>query len=81
MLQDMNHMEASCILHVKVGTLDQRERSKFCDLTLTKLGIVMITSQDDLTFNIRFMYDPGHLLRHTSPDVLSVEEYPVYIWH
>jgi len=36
MLQGMDHMEASCVFYVKVGTLDQLEQSKFCVLTVTK---------------------------------------------
>jgi len=44
MLQDMDHMEASCIFYVKVCTLDQLEQSKFCVLTVNKLGIVMLTA-------------------------------------
>jgi len=79
MLQGMDHMEASCVFYVKVGTLDQLEQSKICVLTVTKLGIVMLTVQIDSIFSVSFMYDPGDLLRQTSPDVLSVEEYPVYM--
>jgi len=79
MLQGMDHMEASCVFYVKVGTLDQLEQSKFCVLTVTKLGIVMITVQIDSIFSVSFMYDSGDLLRKTSPDVLSVNEYPVYM--
>jgi len=63
MLQDMDHMEASCVFYVKVGRLDQREQSKFCVLTFLKLGIVMITVPGDSTFSVSFMYDPGYLLR------------------
>jgi len=76
---NMDHMEASCIFYVKVGTRDQLEQSKFCALTVTKLGIVMLTVQDDSIFSVNFIYDPGDLLRQTSPDLLSVEEYPVYM--
>jgi len=79
MLQGMDHMEASCVFYVKVGTLDELEQSKFCVLTVTKLGIVMLAVQIDLIFSLSFMYDPGDLVRRTSPDVLSVEEYPVYM--
>ena len=70
-------MEARCVFYVKVGTLDQREHCKFCVLTVTKLGIVLIIVQDDSTFSVSFIYDPGDLLRQTSPDVLSVEECPI----
>ena len=38
MLQDMDHMEASCVFYVKVGTHDELEQSKFWVLTITKLG-------------------------------------------
>ena len=79
MLQGMDHMEARCVFYVKVGMLDQLEQSKFCVLTVTKLGVVMITVQDDSIVIVSFMYYPGDLLRQTSPDVLSVEEYPVYM--
>jgi len=79
MLQDMDHMEASCVFYVKVGTLDQLEQSKFCVLTVTELGIVMLTVQDDSIITVSFMYDPGYLLRQTSPDVISVGEYPGYM--
>jgi len=75
----MDHMEAGWVFYVKVGTLDQVEQSKFCVLTVTTLGIVMLTVQDDLTFSVSFMYDPGELLRQTSADVLSVEEDRVYM--
>jgi len=79
MLQDMDHKEASCIFYVKVGTLDQLEKSKFCILTITKLGIFMLTVQDESIFSDSFMYNPGDLLGQTSPDLLSVKEYPVYM--
>ena len=79
MLQNMDHMEASWVFCVKVGRLDRHEQRKFCVLTVTKLGIVMITVQDDSTFSVSFMYDPGDLVRRTSPNVLSVEECPVII--
>jgi len=79
MLQDMDHMVASCVYYVKVGTLDQLEQSKFCVLTGTKLGIVMFTVQGDLIVGVSFMDDPGDRLRQTSPDVLSVEKYPFYL--
>ena len=72
MLQDMDHMEASCVFYVKVGTLDQREQSKFCVLTVTKLGIVIITVQDNSTFSVSVRYDPGDVSIQTSPDILPV---------
>jgi len=79
MLQGMDHMEVSCVFYVKVGKLDQLEQSKFCVVTITKMGIVMLTVQIDSIFSVSFMYDPSDLLRQTSPDVHSVKEYPVYM--
>jgi hypothetical protein len=43
MLQEMDHMEASCVLYVKVGKFDQFEQSKFSVLTVPSLGIVLLT--------------------------------------
>jgi len=79
MLHDMDHMEASCVFYVKVGTLVQLEQRKFCVLTVTQLGMVMLTVQDDSILSVSCMYDPGDLLSQTSPDILSVEEYPVHM--
>jgi len=79
MLQDMDHMEASCVFYVKVGTHDELEQSKFWVLTITKLGWVMIAVEDYSIVSISFMYDLGDRLRQTSPDVLSFEECPVWM--
>ena len=35
MLQDEDHMEASCVFHVKVGMFVQLEQGKICVLTVT----------------------------------------------
>jgi len=35
MLQDMDHMEASCVFYVEVGTLDRLDQSKIWVLTVT----------------------------------------------
>jgi len=80
MLQDTDHMEASCIFHVKVGTFDQLEQSKIWVLTITTLGIVMLTIQHDRMFSVCFMVNPREALGHTSPDVLPVEECPFCIF-
>jgi len=79
MLQDMDHIEASCIFHVKVGMLDHLEQREFCVLTVTKWGIVIIKIQDNSIFNVSSIYDHGDLLRQSSPAVLSVKESPVYM--
>jgi len=41
----MDNMEASCIFYVKDGIIYEHEQSKICVLTVTKLGIVMLTVQ------------------------------------
>jgi len=43
MLQDMDHMEASCVFYAKVGRFHQLEQSKISVLTVTSLGIFMLT--------------------------------------
>jgi len=63
MLHDMDHMEASCIIYVKVGTFDQLEQSKICILTVTTLGIAMLTIQHELIFIVCFMQDRGDFWR------------------
>ena len=55
MLQEMDHMEASCIFYVKVGRFDQFEQSKISVLTVTSLGIVMITVHYNLIFRVLVM--------------------------
>jgi hypothetical protein len=43
MLQDMHQMEASCIFYLMVGMFDQLQEGKIRVLTVTALGIVMLT--------------------------------------
>jgi hypothetical protein len=80
MLQDMDHMDASCIFYDKVGRVDQLEQSKICILAVTSFGIVMLTIHYDLMVSMWFMYDCGDVLRQTSPDVLSIKECPLYMY-
>ena len=51
----MDHMDASCIFYAIVGVFEQVEQSKICVLTVTALGIVMLTVQHDIIFSICFM--------------------------
>jgi len=55
MLQDMDHMEASCIFYVEVGTLNQLDQTKTCVVTITTLGIAMLTVHHYMMFSICFM--------------------------
>jgi len=43
MLQDTDHMEASCLLYDDVGMLNRLEQNTICVLTVTTLGIAMLT--------------------------------------
>jgi len=55
MLQNMDHMEASYVFYVKVAMLHHLDQSKTCVLTVTSLGIAMLTIQHDLIFSMCFM--------------------------
>jgi len=39
----MDHIQAMCIFYVEVGTHNRLEQRKICILTITKLGIAMLT--------------------------------------
>jgi len=47
--------EPSYIFNVNVGTLDQLGQSKISVLTVTSLGIAMLTVQHDLILNVSYM--------------------------
>jgi len=52
MVQNIDHMEASCVFYVKGGMLEQCEQSKVCVLTLTLLGITTFMMQQDCIFGM-----------------------------
>ena len=52
MLQDIVHMEASCVTYDEIGTLNRLEQSKFCVLTVTTLGIARPTIQLYMMFRV-----------------------------
>ena len=52
MLQDMDHMEASCVFYVKVGMLNWLDPTKICVLTVKTLGIAMLTVHHYMMFSI-----------------------------
>ena len=79
MLQDVNHTEASCIFHVKVGTFHQLVQTAMCVMSVTSFEIVLLTVYHDLIVSICFISDPGNFLKYTLPDVLSVKECHVFI--
>ena len=79
MLQDMDHMEASCIFYVKVGTFHQLKQNKICVLTVTIYRRGMLNIRHDSIFRVCFMYAPGDFLRKTSPDILSIKDFSIHI--
>jgi len=81
MLQDIDNMEASCILYVKVGRFNQFEQTKISLLTVTSMGIVMLTVHHDLMVSMWLIQDPGDVLRQTSPDIHSIKQCHFYIYH
>jgi len=62
MFRDIDHMQASSIVYVKVGTFDEIEQSRICILTVTTTGIVMLTALHHLILSICFMNDPGDIV-------------------
>jgi len=78
MLQDVDQLEASCVMHVEVGTLNCLELNNICVLTITTLGIEMLTVHHDIMFRICCIYDPSDSLRHTSANIVSDEEGTIF---
>jgi hypothetical protein len=75
MLQAMDHMEARCVFYVKVGRHNRLEQSKTCILTITLLGIVMLTVHRNLMVSMSFICIPHNDWIHSSPDISSFEQY------
>jgi len=76
MWQDIDSIEASCVIYVDVGTLQRLEQCNISILTMTELGIATLTGH---SLSSVTMYDPWDILRQTSADVLSIEGCTVYI--
>jgi len=79
MLQDMDHVEARCVLYVEVVTLNRLEQPKICVLTVTTLGIAMLTIHHDMMFSVCITWDPRDFVRRTSADFQSDKECTVFI--
>jgi len=54
MLRDIDDTEATCDYHVEDGTLDQQEQCTICILTITQLGLVILTVDFVLVYSVRF---------------------------
>ena len=79
MLQDMDTMEASCIIYVKVGIFNQHNQSKICLLTVNNMRIVRLIVQHNLIVSVSFLYYLTNFLRQTLAIILSLEECHIYI--
>ena len=55
MLQDMDHMEATCIIDVKVHMFDQLEQTKIWVWTVISFGIVSLTARYVLILSVCFL--------------------------
>ena len=55
MLQDMDHIAASCVFYVEVGTFNRLEQCAICILTVTIFGIAMLTVHHDMMFSVCIM--------------------------
>jgi len=80
MLQGVDYMEASSVLYVKVGMFDQLDQIQIRVLTVTSLGIVMLTVQHKLIVSLCFMQHPWDVLIQISTDILSVKQFPCHIY-
>jgi hypothetical protein len=78
MVQDMDNMQASCVIYVKVSTFTHLEQSKRAHLTINQSEMVKLNVRHDLIVGVSFMYYPGDYLRQTSAEVLSLEHCPIY---
>jgi len=80
MFKDMDHMETSCVFYVKVRIFDQLEQSEICNLTVTLLGIVMPSIQQNWMDSSCFMPDAAVVLGQSSPDIHSIEDTHLYTY-
>jgi len=79
MLQNMDSIEASCIIYVKVGNVNHPERSHIRLVTVNTAGIVRLTIQHDMNVSVSFMSYPRNFLTQTSADILFLKEGLIYI--
>ena len=75
----MDNMEASCVFYVKVSTFTHLEQSKTSLFLINKSGIVRLSVQYHLIVSVGFIYYPGDSLRQTSAEVLSFEQWSIYM--
>ena len=74
MLQDMDHMEASCGSYVKVSMFDQLEQHKIWVSTNTLSGIVILTLHCEVMLIFGSGSNGVDIMRRTLPHILSAPE-------
>jgi hypothetical protein len=79
MLQDMDNMEASCVIYVKVGKLNYLERIQIWLVTVNKVQIFRLTISHDMSVSVSFMYYSGGFLRQRSAHILFLDTGSIYI--
>ena len=80
MLPDMDYLEASRVVCGKVCMFDPLTQSKIFIFTVISFAILMLTLCYGLMIRMSFIQDPGEVLRQTSTDILSIEEFAFYIY-
>jgi len=81
MFQDIDNMEASSVLNIKVGMFTHLEQSKTSYMTVKKTEIVGLTIQHNLIVSDSFKSYLGENLSQASADVFGFEQCPMYCWH
>lgn len=71
----MDSMEASYVIYVNVGTFNQREQHKICIITVSSVGIAILSVQHYMMLMISFMKDSRDIWRRTSLDIVWLKKY------
>jgi hypothetical protein len=79
-MQDMETMEPSWVVYVKIGMFNHHEYSKISILTVNQMGMDRLTVQQDMIVSFSFMSYPRDYLRKISADIHSLTQCPIYIW-
>jgi hypothetical protein len=78
MFQDLDNMEASCVIYVKVSKFTHLEQWKTNLLTVNQSGIVWRTIQQDFIVCVRLVYYAADSFRQVSTDFLSLKHCWMY---
>jgi len=79
MLQDMDHLDASCVFYVEVGTLLRLEQSKIYVSTITGKGIALLNVHHFESVSCKIYgisWDKHHQTSFLSKNVLWISHKP-----